>query len=73
MAIFTKLKKKDIKNIFLNYDLSPLEEYIPIHQGIQNTNYYTITKNSKFILTIFEDKNKDVYHLPNKFYLRQTY
>ena len=57
MAIFTKLKKKDIKNIFLNYDLSPLEEYIPIHQGIQNTNYYTITENSKFILTIFEDKN----------------
>ena len=57
MAIFTKLKKKDIKNIFFNYDLSPLEEYFPIRQGIQNTNYYTITKKSKFILTIFEDKN----------------
>ena len=46
MAIFTKLKKKDIKNIFFNYDLSQLEEYFPIRQVIQNTNYYTITKKS---------------------------
>ena len=57
MAIFTKLSNKDIKSFFDKYNIPLILEYEPIYQGIQNTNYLIKTKEKKYILTIFEDKN----------------
>ena len=55
MAIFTKLKSEDIKLFFNQYNTSVVEEYLPIHLGIQNSNYFIKTKSKTYILTIFED------------------
>ena len=57
MAIFTKLSNTDIKSFFNKYDIPLVLEYEPIYQGIQNTNYLIKTKEKKYILTIFEDRN----------------
>jgi len=57
MAIFTKLSNKDIKSFFSKYNIPMILECEPIYQGIQNTNYLVKTKEKKYILTIFEDKN----------------
>lgn len=56
MAIFTKLAKKEIRKFILNYDIGNIKTYSPIHQGIQNSNYYINTKGKRFVLTVFEDK-----------------
>ena len=62
MAVFTKLKKNEIKNILTNYKLGPLIKFHGIKEGIENTNYFIQTKKKKFILTIFEKRvrSKDV-------------
>ena len=39
MAVYTKLEKKDIESILKNYSLGNLEEFYPIEEGVENTNY----------------------------------
>ena len=56
MAHLTNLKQNNIDKIILNYNILNFINFIPIYDGIQNSNYIINTKNQKFILTIFEDK-----------------
>tara|TARA_B100000427_G_scaffold85582_1_gene70163 strand:+ start:19072 stop:20052 length:981 start_codon:yes stop_codon:yes gene_type:complete len=56
MAHLTNLKQNNIDKIILNYNILNFIDFIPIYDGIQNSNYIINTKNKKFILTIFEDK-----------------
>tara|TARA_B100000212_G_scaffold322720_1_gene282233 strand:+ start:2203 stop:3144 length:942 start_codon:yes stop_codon:yes gene_type:complete len=62
MAVFTNLKKSEIKNILNNYKLGSLVNFFGIKEGIENTNYFIKTSQNKFILTIFEKrvKNTDI-------------
>ena len=56
MAHITNLKQNNIDKIILNYNILNFINFVPIYDGIQNSNYIINTKNKKFILTIFEDK-----------------
>ena len=56
MAHLTNLTKKNIDDIIINYNILNYENYTPIYDGIQNSNYIINTKYKKYILTIFEDK-----------------
>ena len=56
MAHLTNLKQYNLDKIILNYNILNFIDFIPIYDGIQNSNYIINTKNKKFILTIFEDK-----------------
>ena len=56
MAVFTKLKLIDIKNIIHSYDIGKLEKFYGIKEGIENTNYFIKTSKQKLILTIFEKR-----------------
>ena len=56
MAYLTKLNNRDISTLVYNYKLIDYIKYTPIYEGIQNSNYILITKNKKYILTIFEDQ-----------------
>jgi len=59
MAVYTKLNKGEIENIISNYKLKKLEKFIPIQEGIENTNYIIIVDGKKYILTIFEKRVKE--------------
>tara|TARA_B100001115_G_C15829870_1_gene413915 strand:+ start:1053 stop:2030 length:978 start_codon:yes stop_codon:yes gene_type:complete len=59
MAVFTKLKNAEIKNILINYNLGKLLKFNGIKEGIENTNYFIKTSKNKFILTIFEKRVND--------------
>ena len=67
MAVFTKLKLIDIKNIIHNYDIGKLEKFHGIKEGIENTNYFIKTSKQKLILTIFEKRvrKQDVPYFVN--------
>ncbi len=56
MAVYTKLKEKDIKNILSNYSIGNLEFFKGIQEGIENTNYYLLVEEKKYILTIYEKR-----------------
>ena len=56
MAVYTKISKKDISIINKKFNVENFKSFKGIKQGIENTNYLLKSKNSKFILTIFEKR-----------------
>jgi len=59
MAVYTKLNKENIEEILSNYSIGQLEEFKGIEDGIENTNYFLLTNNKKYILTIYEKRVKE--------------
>jgi len=56
MAVYTKINKKDLSYINKRFEGKKFLNFKGIKQGIENTNYLLISKNEKFILTIFEKR-----------------
>ena len=56
MAVYTKLNKKDIEEILSNYSIGKLKFFKGIQEGIENTNYYLLVEEKKYILTIYEKR-----------------
>jgi homoserine kinase type II len=59
MAVYTRLSKIEITNLIKNYDIGELISFQEIIAGIDNSNYIITTDQSKFILTIFEERLKN--------------
>ena len=59
MAIYTKFYENDIKEVLNNYSIGSLNKFEGIQQGIENTNYFLIADNKKYILTIYEKRVKE--------------
>ena len=59
MAVYTKLDKENIEEILSNYSIGKLKEFRGIEEGIENTNYFLIVDNKKYILTIYEKRVKE--------------
>ena len=56
MAVYTKLDKRDVEEILLNYSIGKLKSFKGIQEGIENTNYYLLVEEKKYILTIYEKR-----------------
>ena len=56
MAVYTKINKRDLLYINKKFINKKFIKFKGIKQGIENTNYLLISKNEKFILTIFEKR-----------------
>ena len=56
MAVYTRINKKDISFINKKFKNQKFLSFKGIKKGIENTNYLLKSKNSKFILTIFEKR-----------------
>ena len=56
MAVYTKFDKKDIEEILSNYSIGKLKSFKGIQEGIENTNYYLLVEEKKYILTIYEKR-----------------
>jgi homoserine kinase type II len=59
MAVYTKLNKENVEEILSNYSIGRLKEFNGIEEGIENTNYFLIVDNKKYILTIYEKRVKE--------------
>ena len=59
MAVYTKLNKEDIDEILTNYSIGSLKEFKGIEEGIENTNYFMLVGEKKYILTIYEKRVKE--------------
>ena len=58
MAVYTKLNKENIEEILAGYTIGWLKEFKGIEDGIENTNYFILADNKKYILTIYEKRVK---------------
>jgi homoserine kinase type II len=58
MAVYTKLNQNNIEEILSNYSLGKVNEFKGIEEGIENTNYFLLVNNTKFILTVYEKRVK---------------
>ena len=56
MAVFTKISNKEINYIENQFAFKKIIKFKGIKKGIENTNYLILTKNKKYILTIFEKR-----------------
>ena len=62
MAVYTKIKNKDVLTISNDYKIGGVTKFEGIKKGIENTNYLLRTSKEKYIVTIFE-KNKSLANL----------
>ena len=58
MAVYTKFDKENIEEILSNYSIGKLNSSKGIQEGIENTNYFLLVDNKKYILTIYEKRVK---------------
>ena len=58
MAVYTKFNQNNIEEILSNYSLGKVNEFKGIEEGIENTNYFLLVNNTKFILTVYEKRVK---------------
>tara|TARA_B110000259_G_scaffold66189_1_gene77981 strand:+ start:54 stop:1022 length:969 start_codon:yes stop_codon:yes gene_type:complete len=59
MAVYTKFEKENIEEILANYSIGQLDEFKGIEDGIENTNYFLLVENKKYILTIYEKRVRE--------------
>ena len=60
MAVYTKFSKNNIEDILSSYSIGKLNSYEGIEEGIENTNYFLLVDNKKYILTVYEKRVKSV-------------
>ena len=58
MAVYTKFQKENIEEILSNYAIGKLNSFKGIQEGIENTNYFLLIDNKKYILTVYEKRVK---------------
>ncbi len=56
MAVYTKFEKRDFEKILSNYSIGQLKSFKEIKEGIENTNYYLLAGEKKYVLTIYEKR-----------------
>ena len=59
MAVYTKFTQKEIKLILSSYAIGKLNSFKGILEGIENTNYFLLVNDKKYILTIYEKRVKE--------------
>ena len=62
MSVYTRLTKEELEQLLYLYDIGEYISVEGINEGITNSNYYLTTSKNKFILTIFEEPNLDLYY-----------
>lgn len=54
MSVFTTLNLEEVRAWLRDFDIGEVKELRGIAAGVTNTNYFVITQNSRYVLTIFE-------------------
>jgi homoserine kinase type II len=58
MAVYTKFTEENIKSILSKYSIGSLKKFEGIQEGIENTNYFLLVGDKKYILTVYEKRVK---------------
>ena len=56
MAVYTQVNADQVRAFIASYDIGPLETYVGIADGVENTNYLLFTGSGRYILTLYEKR-----------------
>ncbi|MCY3857036.1 MAG: homoserine kinase [Rhodospirillales bacterium] len=56
MAVYTQVNSDQVRAFIAGYDIGPLETYVGIADGVENTNYLLFTGSGRYILTLYEKR-----------------
>jgi homoserine kinase type II len=56
MAVYTDVAPDELARLLADYDLGPPEQFEPIAEGIENSNFLLVTGRGRFILTLYEKR-----------------
>ena len=56
MAVYTHLNADQVRAYIAGYGIGPLETYVGIADGVENTNYLLFTASGRYILTLYEKR-----------------
>lgn len=56
MAVYTTVHDDDLRAFLANYGLGDLVSFKGIAEGVENTNYFVVTSEGRFILTLYEQR-----------------
>ncbi len=59
MSVYTRVEQQQLEEFLSHYKLGNLISYKGINAGIENTNYFVITSNGEFVLTLFESLSNE--------------
>ncbi len=59
MSVFTTLTSQEAQTLLQDYAIGALEDLKGISAGITNTNYFLITDQARYVLTIFEQNSME--------------
>ena len=54
MAVYTKITEVELGTFLAKYELGSFLDLVEIAEGVENSNYVLVTRQGRFILTIFE-------------------
>ena len=54
MAVFTSVTLEDLKPLLAGFNLQPVIDIRGISSGIENSNFFIVTKDEEYVLTLFE-------------------
>ena len=60
MAVYTHISESDLKQFLTLYELPPLASFTGIKAGVQNSNYGLVLGDTRYILTLYEDRENGV-------------
>lgn len=56
MAVYTQIAEEELSDFLLQYNIGELKGLQQIAKGIENSNFFVVTSEGKFILTIYEKR-----------------
>ena len=59
MAVFTSVTLEDLKPLLAGFNLQPVIDIRGISSGIENSNFFIVTKDEEYVLTLFEKLTHD--------------
>ncbi len=59
MAVYTRVSADEMRSFMDGYDVAPVETFVGIADGVENTNYLLITSEERFILTLYEKRVRE--------------
>ncbi len=59
MSVYTTVERDELEDFLSHYSLGDLVGYDGISAGIENTNYFVITTQDQYVLTLFEALSSD--------------
>jgi len=59
MSVFTTLTLQEVQTLLQDFSIGEIKELKGIAAGITNTNYFVITDQARYVLTIFEANDFD--------------